>query len=173
MMCDVCNVRDAMVMVQQVSNGAKKEIHLCLQCAAQRGLSTSNGRIEMALAGLFDSIATVRRGERWCPVCGTGSGELSKSQRLGCPECYSIFGQELRKMLLDKGVSGVYTGSMPDRLANFRSVLVDRMQLKVKLEQSVAREEYEKAAMYRDRLKALDKCAVGRPDADLSDGGEA
>ncbi len=173
MICDVCNVRDAMVMVQQVSNGTRKEVHLCLQCAAQRGLSTSNGRIEMALAGLFDSIASVRKDGRQCPVCGTDSGELSKSQRLGCPECYNIFSQELRQILVEKGVSGVYTGSMPDRLANFRSVLVDRMQLKVKLEQSVAREEYEKAAMYRDRLKALDKCAVGNNYSDVTNGEEA
>ena len=54
---------------------------------------------------------------------------------------------------------------MPDRLANSNSVLVNRMQLKEKLEQSVAQEEYEKAAMYRDRLKMLDKIAVGAEEA--------
>ena len=52
------------------------------------------------------------------------------------------------------------------------SVLVDRMQLKKKLEQSVAQEEYEKAALYRDRLKALDKCAVGTEIPDARSSGE-
>lgn len=170
MICDICGVRDAMVVVQQVSNNVRKEVHLCLQCAAQRGLSTNNGRLEMSLAGLFESIANARKNQRHCPVCGTSSAELSKSQRLGCPECYNIFGDDLRRLLDEKGVSGTYTGSMPQRLANFKSVLVDRMQLKVKLEQSVAQEEYEKAAMYRDRLRALDKCAVGQVEFDLSEG---
>ena len=170
MMCDICGVRDAMVVVQQVSNNVRKEVHLCLQCAAQRGLSTHNGKLEMSLAGLFDSISNNKKNQRHCPVCGTSSGELSKHQRLGCPECYNIFNEELRHILEERGVGGTYTGSMPHRLANFKSVLVDRMQLKVKLEQSVALEEYEKAAMYRDRLKALDKCVVGPVEFDLSEG---
>ena len=170
MMCDICGVRDAMVVVQQVSNNVRKEVHLCLQCAAQRGLSTHNGKLEMSLAGLFDSISNNKKNQRHCPVCGTSSGELSKHQRLGCPECYNILNEELRHILEERGVGGTYTGSMPHRLANFKSVLVDRMQLKVKLEQSVALEEYEKAAMYRDRLKALDKCAVGPVEFDLSEG---
>lgn len=169
MMCDICGVRDAMVVVQQVSNNVRKEVHLCLQCAAQRGLSTHNGKLEMSLAGLFDSISN-KKNQRHCPVCGTSSGEMVKHQRLGCPECYNIFNEELRHILEERGVGGTYTGSMPHRLANFKSVLVDRMQLKVKLEQSVALEEYEKAAMYRDRLKALDKCAVGPVEFDLSKG---
>lgn len=170
MICDICGVRDAMVMVQQVSNNVRKEVHLCLQCAAQRGLSANNGKLEMSLAGLFDSISNARRNQRHCPVCGTSSGELAKHRRLGCPECYNIFAEELRRTLEEKGVAGTYTGSMPHRLANFKSVLVDRMQLKVKLEQSVAQEEYEKAAMYRDRLKALDKCVVGQVDFDQVEG---
>lgn len=170
MICDICGVRDAMVVVQQVSNNVRKEVHLCLQCAAQRGLSTHNGKLEMSLAGLFDSISNNKKNQRHCPVCGTSSGELTKNQRLGCPECYNIFSEDLRHILEERGVGGTYTGSMPQRLANFKSVLVDRMQLKVKLEQSVAQEEYEKAAMYRDRLKALDKCAVGPVEFDLSEG---
>ena len=71
MICDICGVRDAMMVVQQVSTSGQKEVHLCLQCAAQRGLSTSNGKIEMSLASLFDSIAKLRKNQRQCPVCGT------------------------------------------------------------------------------------------------------
>lgn len=160
-----------MMAVQQVSSAGRKEVHLCLQCAAQRGLSTSNGRIEMSLAGLFESIAKFQKNQRLCPVCGASSGDLEKSQRLGCPECYNIFSGELRGILQGHGVAGSYTGSMPERLASSRSVLVDRMQLKEKLERSVAQEEYEKAAMYRDRLRALDRCAVGSDSAAEGDGG--
>lgn len=165
MVCDICGVRDAMMVVQQVSNSGKKEIHICLQCASQRGLSAHNGRIEMSLAGLFESIAKAQKKQVVCPVCGAGSENLMRKQQLGCPECYNMFSQEIKNILTQHGVTGTYTGSMPDRLANSNSVLVNRMQLKEKLEQSVAQEEYEKAAMYRDRLKMLDKIAVGAEEA--------
>lgn len=172
MICDICGVRDAMMVVQQVSTSGQKEVHLCLQCAAQRGLSTSNGKIEMSLAGLFDSIAKLRKNQRQCPVCGTNEGDVEKIQRLGCPECYHIFAPKLKSLLEKRGITGSYTGSLPERLTGSNSVLVDRMQLKKKLEQSVAQEEYEKAALYRDRLKALDKCAVGTEIPDAHSSGE-
>lgn len=160
MVCDICGVRDAMMAVQQVSSSGRKEIHICLQCASQRGLSAHNGKIEMSLAGLFESIAKAQKKQIICPVCGAGSENFIKKQQLGCPECYNIFSQEIKNTLTQRGVTGTYTGSMPARLTNSNSVLVNRMQLKEKLEQSVAQEEYEKAAMYRDRLKVLDKIAM-------------
>ncbi|MBO5730633.1 MAG: UvrB/UvrC motif-containing protein [Treponema sp.] len=172
MICDICGVRDATMVVQQVSVTGRKEVHLCLQCAAQRGLSTSNGKIEMSLAGLFDSIAKLQKNQRQCPVCGKSEGELERNQRLGCPECYNFFGPKLKSILEKRGVTGSYTGSLPERLASYKSVLADRMQLKEKLEQSIAQEEYEKAALYRDRLKALDKCVAGSDCSDSLSQGE-
>ena len=68
MICDICGVRDAMVVVQQVSSSGRKEVHLCLQCAAQRGLSTHNGKLEMSLASLFESISNRMKIQRRCPV---------------------------------------------------------------------------------------------------------
>ena len=49
---------------------------------------------------------------------------------------------------------------MPKRLKNFHSVLNDRIVLKSKLEESIKNEDYEKAAIYRDYLKALEKSPV-------------
>lgn len=47
------------------------------------------------------------------------------------------------------------------------------MQLKEKLEKAVAQEEYERAALYRDRLKALDKRAAGKESCDSLAPGES
>jgi protein arginine kinase activator len=58
------------------------------------------------------------------------------------------------------GITGQYSGSYPLRLGQVRSVLSDRMSIRTKLEESVAKEDYERAAMYRDRLRALEGCAV-------------
>ena len=64
-------------------------------------------------------------------------------------------------------ITGTYTGSMPRRIATFRSRLTDRIDLEAKLEQSIQNEDYEKAAIYRDYLRALERGAV----ADGSDAG--
>lgn len=49
---------------------------------------------------------------------------------------------------------------MPNYVKGFRSVLTDRILLQSKLEESIEKEDYEKAAVYRDYLKALEKTSV-------------
>ena len=49
---------------------------------------------------------------------------------------------------------------MPARLSTIHSVLNDRVILQNKLNDALSREDYEKAAMYRDYLKALEKQSV-------------
>ena len=160
MICDICGQSNAMIVVQQVSHNERKELHLCVSCAKERGITTDNKGLETTLASLFEHITQLKKRDRLCPVCGMSSSQIEKKGSVGCPECYNIFTDEIKKQLEAAGQGGPYTGSMPERLAHFKSVLTDRMLLKNKLEQSIANEEYEKAAMYRDRLKALDKCAV-------------
>ncbi|AEE16432.1 UvrB/UvrC motif-containing protein [Treponema brennaborense] len=164
MKCDICGTEDAVMMIQQVSENAKTELHLCLKCAAERGVQSKDGKIEMSLAGLFEGITAAKNAARLCPVCGRSLGDIRKTGLTGCPECYNIFASEIAESMRAQGLTGPYTGSMPGRLANFRSVLTDRMFLRSKLDESVAAEDYEKAAVYRDRLKALDKCAVASGD---------
>ena len=89
---------------------------------------------------------------------------IKSSKKAGCPECYSIFKNEIRELLGKEGIKGSYSGRMPKRLATFRSVLTDRIALQGKLEESLKNEDYEKAAVYRDYLRALEKSPVNGND---------
>ena len=90
-----------------------------------------------------------------CSVCGCTFDQIAKSQKIGCAESYYTFADEFRKTLESYGISGEYKGSLPKRLKGYRSTLVDRMTMQIKLEEAVAAEDYEKAALYRDYLKVL------------------
>ena len=67
--------------------------------------------------------------------------------------------------MIEHGITGTYTGSFPKRLSGFRNALTDRNDLQAKLDEAVREENYEKAAVYRDYLRALEKGSV----ADASD----
>lgn len=90
-----------------------------------------------------------------CSVCGCTFDMIAKSQSIGCSECYYTFESEFRNTLKEFGISDEYKGSLPKRLKGYRSNLVDRMTMQIKLEEAIAAEEYEKAALYRDYLKVL------------------
>lgn len=94
-------------------------------------------------------------GEKVCRVCGMTYEEISKSQKIGCSECYYTFKDEFQKTLKKYGISSAYQGSFPKKLKGYRSTLTSRVEMQFKLEAALEAEEYEKAAFYRDYLKVL------------------
>ncbi len=157
MKCEICGIKEAVLFVQQITSNKTKEMHICLDCAKLHGLS---GNFEIPINNLFSELlnnsqTTVKQHKAACPVCGFMLEDLQKKHKLGCPECYTFFKSEVFSLLKKSGIEGTYHGSMPKRLANFRSILTDRMIFQEKLDKAVAEEDYEKAAIYRDKLKAL------------------
>ena len=140
------------------------------------GISTDPKSIESSIGELFREInAFTRRivaeNSRMCPVCGTSIVELRKNLKAGCPECYAIFKDDIKGLFKKNGINGTYTGSMPERLSAVHSLLNDRIALQNKLNDALAQEDYEKAAMYRDYLHALEKSPVANGE-DTDGGGE-
>ena len=167
MVCDVCKEREAIVVVQQISNNQKKEIHLCMICATEKGLIPTQENIGKTIGNLFTK-KEVPADNRICPVCGFKISKMKMDYSVGCPECYSVFSSDIQDFFKGNKITESYTGRMTERLANFRSVLTDRLLLQSKLEKSIEQEDYEKAAIYRDRLKALEKCSVADGETDFN-----
>ncbi|MBQ2601314.1 MAG: UvrB/UvrC motif-containing protein [Treponema sp.] len=178
MLCDFCHEREAAIYMEKVcGDGTAKKINICMECALKRGISSDPKSIEASIGSLFKELAMATKrlqadNSRVCPVCGTAVAEFRRTGKVGCPECYAIFKADIRKYLERKGISGTYTGSLPERLSTVHSVLNDRMILQTKLEQAIAAEDYEKAAMYRDYLKSLENTAVSSGD-DAASGDES
>lgn len=161
MKCDICGIHEAVLFVQQVTSTRTIEMHLCIECARARGISAGSSNVEVTLGNLLsgimqDSSRVYGEQNLSCPVCGKKLTDLKKTKVAGCPECYTVFKSDVFSLLKAEGLEGTYSGSLPKKLAHFRSVLTDRMMLQSKLADAVAIEDYEKAAMYRDRLRSLD-----------------
>lgn len=162
MICDICGLREAVLFVTQSHNGEKKEIHLCAECAKARGLNADGALLAKSLGAL---VKELDKTQKVCYACGHKLTTILKTGQVGCPECYSAFKDEIQQLYKNKGRELPYTGSMPKKLNYFRSVITDRIAIQQKLENSVKNENYEKAAMYRDFLKVLDKGAVNDGEA--------
>ena len=164
MICDICQKNEAIIFVEQTGRDGVRKINICASCAAERGIPMDGSSVEKALGSIFSELAGKLAGkaaeDKACPVCGQRLSKFRFDGHLGCPECYAIFKDEICAFLKKRGVSGKYTGSMPRRLATFRSVLTDRADVKLKLDAAIEKEDYEKAAFYRDYLHAIENRAV-------------
>ena len=161
MICDFCKENDATVFLEMHGPASTRKLKLCRECAAKLGVTED----PKAISALFQELSASEKkvndeDKKACPVCGTQLGFLKRTKQAGCPECYSIFKDQIKDILSKQGIKGPYKGVMPNRLSTFRSVLTDRIALQAKLEESIKNEDYEKAAIYRDYLKALEKSPV-------------
>ncbi|MBQ5538341.1 MAG: UvrB/UvrC motif-containing protein [Treponema sp.] len=166
MLCDLCKKGNAVIFLERKGPDGLQKICLCDECARERGITanqvaTDQKNVAFVFKELMDKLSgTGPDFERLCPGCGKSLGDIKRFGVAGCPECYTVFTEEIRAALESHKFVVNYTGSLPKRLKDFRNALTDRADLQAKLEKAVSEENYEKAAVYRDFLRALEKSAV-------------
>lgn len=168
MFCQECKERPAAVHLTQMFNGNKIETHLCEQCAAQKGALMFDANNKLSISNLLGSFfgnynlqeMLPNSQVNTCPECGMSFNDIRQTGKLGCATCYTSFEQELQPSLRRIHGNRQHIGKIPSR--GGEAVLLKRQieKLKLDLQQSVANEEYEKAAQIRDQIKEIEKKSV-------------
>ncbi len=162
MLCDICHKSEGVIFVESMTPYGPRKITLCNECALARGLNPPMPSNPKLLAGIFKEIDEINaknnpEEKKLCPVCSRSLAFIKRTGTAGCPECYSVFKEQIKQNMKEHGFLEKYTGSMPKRLAGFRNSLTDRSDLQKKLDEAIASENYEKAAFYRDCIRCLEK----------------
>ena len=160
MKCEICHKREALIYIQQVMGKEKVEMHLCEQCAKERGIAAGGDRLELSLGSLLNDLLgsreTAHQKAAVCPGCQRTAEEFTKTQRMGCSECVKAFDAELRAIKEKVGEPAQHVGKFPRRLKAYKTYLVDIARLKRGLKEAIGREDYENAAVIRDKIRELE-----------------
>ena len=167
MLCDNCKERDAIINLTQVEHDSKVTLHLCEQCAQQKGVETGGAVLKSPLGNFLGAVVkgaspgalvpAAGDGLR-CPACGSTLRDFRDSGRLGCDQCYVSFETHLRDLLRRLHGSSQHVGETYEPPgatddANPRSQL---LELKAQLRRAVEGENFELAAELRDRIRVLE-----------------
>lgn len=159
MLCQNCQRSDATTHIKRIVNGEAAEIHLCAECA--RNLGVADVFPGMGGMGLFRdmlSAADIKRvGEKVlrCEICGFTFDDISRTGRPGCPNCYRIFGEKLRPSLQKIHGRAIHKGKIP-AAANEDTLKEHKIsQLKIKLNEAIDEQNFERAAQLRDEIRTL------------------
>ena len=155
--CDICD-NQATVHLIEIQSGEKVEKHLCEEHAVQEGVAVKvqNAPINELLEKFVlkhSGSSEAKPSSVACQGCGLSYEEFRKSGLLGCPECYSAF-ETVLTPLLERAQEGAseHVGKVPVH-AGADEVRQQRMRrLRRELEEAVAGEQYERAAVIRDQL---------------------
>lgn len=165
MLCDNCKERDAIINLTQVEHDSKVTLHLCEQCAQQKGVETGVAIMKSPLGNFLGALgkgaALVPAGAEGvrCPACGSSLRDFRDTGRLGCDQCYAAFDAHLRDLLRRLHGSSQHVGERYDAPgesgsgADPRSHLLD---LKAQLRRAVEGENFELAAELRDQIRVLE-----------------
>lgn len=170
MKCQICDEREAIVHVQQIMGEKVIDLHLCEVCAQKKGISSHSDKIELSLTQLLTGLIDIRKSSgkedkiENCPKCGKTLETLRKEGKLGCVSCYSHFHKEIASFLDNYAGTARHKGSLPARLLTYKALLMDKEILKKELSEAVKQEDYEQAAVIRDRIRTLEIYAEGNDD---------
>lgn len=152
MVCQVCHKKDALFHIPKIINNEIAYIHLCKVCANKNNLhEIANGlddKLNFLLEGLLTSSKGTKKGSLpglRCTVCKTTLKDFQKYKLLGCSNCYEVFSEYLLKK--PGGGVAIYTRQQPD------AELPKRLDFyKKELKKAVEKENFEKAAVLRDKI---------------------
>ena len=156
MLCCICKEKEATVHLTQIAGEKTQKVDLCEECAKQKGVNDPAG---FSLADLLLGLGASQEMEQAagseikCPACGFTQSDFKKAGRLGCPECYNTFAEGMESLLktMHKGVRHI--GKVPGEIKQTRDLAERLKTLQKKLDQAVAKEDFETAAALRDEIK--------------------
>ena len=156
MTCDVCGEREAIVNLTQIENGEATAMHLCERCAAERGVEPPAPR-KTPLGGFLAAMGALSAGGgAACPSCGATLQSFRESGRLGCSECWNAFEPSLRELVRRLHGSTYHVGERYSHETGEIPTAQLERELREKLKEAVAAENFELAAELRDRLRVLE-----------------
>ena len=155
MLCEKCGKNHATTHIKTVANGVVKEYNLCAYCAAKEGYTTNS--LAGMLASMFGEISNseIQKHKTQCSVCGANFSDIAKTGKVGCSECYTVFYNELLPYLKRVHGSTKHVGKVPKSYEKPQTQTVE--ELRSELNQLVAEEKYEQAAVIRDKIKEMEE----------------
>lgn len=162
MKCENCNKNEATVHLTQIKGDEKVQLNLCKECARKKGFGNPLDDVPFPLAeflaGMVEEGITDASGqvvELECSGCGMKFVEFSRIGRFGCGQCYKAFEKPLEDLLRRIHGSTIHRGRTPRATGETMAPLAAELKLKEELRQAIEDENFEEAAVLRDRLRSL------------------
>lgn len=163
MKCQNCGKRDAVVDYTQVIDGNKLHLHLCDKCASEMKIGIDfMFDIDDVFSAFFNGISSVPATQKLevikCKNCGSTYKDFRDTGKLGCAECYETFNAELDNVLKRLHGNNRHVESEKKKVITKKQINPEDKinELKEELKECIKKEEYEKAAKLRDKIKDLE-----------------
>ncbi len=162
MLCENCGKREATTHIKHVENGEARQLDLCSECAASLGYDDIFGDFGFNLSELFtnffgDNTARLPDKTVRCEKCGSSFNDIVKTGKVGCAECYRTFYNKLLPSIRRIHGKASHSGKTPANLKEIKKPTKEDTikRLSDEMQSAVDTQDFEQAAVLRDRIKQL------------------
>ena len=162
MLCDLCKSNTAAIHIEKHNGENKTQLKVCCECAGIEGLTPENINGE-SLQKLINGVYSMqnKKTASKCLTCDTDSESFERTGRVGCPDCYTYLSSSINIQSWQKTPHTKHIGKTPFNY-EINSDLIDKevnhlKDLEDKLIICISKEDYEKAAILRDRIEEMKK----------------
>ena len=160
MLCEECGKNPATVSITVSAGSGTTTRRLCQECMKKMEASLAKGDIQTFLSSILSVLGTEKKEEQpslKCSACGLTYTEFEHTGRLGCAQCYRAFASQIKPSLQKIHGRVQHAGRKPKAYVpdpqDERNLKM--LELRKKMDDAVAAEDFEAAARYRDELRAL------------------
>jgi len=165
--CELCEKNSASVHYTEIADAEVSKLFICRTCAESRGL------LEAAAPSLEALMSSVSKPTRRaatphvhpCPKCGLEFADFQTKGRLGCPDCYAAFENQLKPLLRQIHADWRHAGKQPQASPTGGAAWARVETLQKQLDAAIKSEHYERAARLRDEIQTAKQALEGSPDA--------
>ena len=167
MLCEKCKKNQATFFYEENINGSKRAYSLCPECA---NVLEKEGELSMGhdlfslpslgnlhdglFGGLFGQATPIQK--KTCPTCGASFADLRQNGKVGCPECYTVFAEELHDTIQSIHGNVKHVGRAPSRNRKDREKKDRLVELRNQMKAAIEEENFELAASLRDQIRSLE-----------------
>ncbi len=164
MKCQKCE-KPATFHITDLTGEELLALHLCPECARDY-LQPEEASVATAptITGFIQQQLTLEQtaedlkelDSKECPVCGVTFYEFRQSGRLGCPNDYSFFGNELEPLLINVHGNSKHVGKRPKRGSDDTEAQTEVIRLRRDMKEAIEQEDYERASKLRDKIRSIE-----------------
>lgn len=173
MLCQNCGEHEANFKYTEITNGVKKELNLCEECAQKLGVGKIDFNIPINFSSFFGDFLNeyenasfipmlTKANELKCDVCNMTYDEFMNTGKFGCSHCYDVFSNRIDPVLKRLHGETTYLGrrAKVDSQNDIKQVKTKPKEIKTEvdklkeqLKEAIKVENYEEAARLRDEIK--------------------
>ena len=155
--------KQATLHITELKGGKSLSLHLCENCAQEYLSTVEVGGIHDEFAdplsigsAIGDDDDLEETGSHACPQCGMTFKQFRSHGRLGCPQDYQEFHDELLPLLESIHGETQHVGKFPPKVSDSSRRQYELIRMRNELKTAVDDEQYEHAARLRDQIQTLE-----------------